>query len=42
MKIYGVMKGDQPEGTMTVNINKHLDCEGYPGKGTIIINYNVK
>ena len=41
MKIYGVMTGDQPDGKMIVRIDKHMDCDGYPGKGTIVINYNV-
>ena len=27
---------------MTVHVDKNLDCEGHPGKGTIVINYNVK
>ena len=26
---------------MIVKIDKHMDCDGYKGKGTIIINYNV-
>ena len=26
---------------MIVKIDKHMDCDGYPGKGTIVINYNV-
>eukprot|EP00828_Plagiopyla_frontata_P048967 TRINITY_DN9580_c0_g1_i1.p1 TRINITY_DN9580_c0_g1~~TRINITY_DN9580_c0_g1_i1.p1 ORF type:complete len:136 (+),score=15.54 TRINITY_DN9580_c0_g1_i1:532-939(+) len=40
MQIYGVMQGDQPKGTMNVQIIKQ-DCEGYPGKGTIVIDYNI-
>ena len=40
MKIYGVMEGDQPDGDMKV-YNIKQDCEGYPGKGTIVIEYYV-
>ena len=39
--IYGVMEGDQPEGTMTVNVDKNTKCQGY-NCGTITIQYNFK
>ena len=35
------MIGDQPDGTMTWNVNKLMKCDGYPDCGTIIINYNM-
>lgn len=34
------MTGDQPEGKMTVEINKSMKCDGYPA-GTIIIKYKM-
>ncbi len=34
------MTGDQPEGKMTVTIDKYQKCNGYPA-GTIVINYNM-
>eukprot|EP00828_Plagiopyla_frontata_P016780 TRINITY_DN2196_c0_g1_i1.p2 TRINITY_DN2196_c0_g1~~TRINITY_DN2196_c0_g1_i1.p2 ORF type:complete len:155 (-),score=22.69 TRINITY_DN2196_c0_g1_i1:14-478(-) len=41
MKIYGVMKGNQPQGTMKISFIKD-DCEGYFGEGTIKIKYNIE
>ena len=37
--IYGKMTGDMPKGKMTVNVDKNLQCNGYP-PGTIIISYS--
>lgn len=39
-KIYGILEGDQPNGTMRAYINSKMDCKGYPKKGTIIISYH--
>lgn len=39
--IFGKMTGDQPEGTMTVTVDKNMTCPGHP-KGTIILNYQLK
>jgi len=39
-KIYGVMIGDQPQGTMRVTVNKDMHCSGYHGCGTIVIEYH--
>lgn len=39
--IFGIMKGDQPEGTMDVNFDKHTDIPGH-GKGAITIHYRMK
>ena len=33
------MTGDQPDGTMTVNLDKNMVCQGYH-RGTIIISYH--
>ena len=41
-KIYGIIKGDMPPGTMTAIVNDKLKCEGYENKRTIIINYKIK
>jgi deltex-like protein len=35
------MIGDQPDGTMTYNVNNFMQCDGYTGCGTITINYNM-
>ncbi|NXM66717.1 DTX3L ligase, partial [Serilophus lunatus] len=39
--IYGAVKGDQPEGTMTVT-KWYRSLPGYPSCGTIVIAYNMK
>jgi deltex-like protein len=39
--IFGRMTGDQPEGTMTVAIDRSLTCQGNP-RGTIVITYSMK
>ena len=41
-KIYGIIKGDMPPGTMTAIVNDKLKCDGYQNKGTIIVNYTIK
>ena len=38
-QIYGVMVGDQPDGTMTHRVEKNTQCSGYTC-GTIVINYS--
>lgn len=38
--IYGIMVGDQPNGTMQVTIDKKYKCDGYKKNNTIIIKYN--
>jgi len=41
-KLFGVLKGDQPEGgTMQVRKDKWLDLEGYPKCGRIVIDYDI-
>ena len=37
--IYGIMTGDQPEGTMHHKVNKKMKCDGYHDCGTIVIDY---
>jgi len=39
-KIYGVMMGTQPQGTMRVTVNKNMQCSGYHNCGTIVIEYH--
>ena len=38
--VFGMMEGDQPDGKMTTE-KRTFDLNGYPGCGTIIINYNI-
>ncbi|KAF4093759.1 hypothetical protein AMELA_G00005590 [Ameiurus melas] len=40
-KIFGILKGNQPEGTMEVQHYKHTDLPGFPRCGTIIISYHI-
>lgn len=41
-KIFGVMKGDQPQGgTMHVTKSKWFNLDGYPGCGRIVIDYYI-
>lgn len=39
--IYGVMIGDQPPGKMTWSVQPLMDCDGFPGAGTIVIDYSM-
>ena len=39
-KIYGVLYGDMPDGTMDISYDEHTICDGYPDVGTIIIQYH--
>jgi deltex len=38
-QIYGIMTGDQPDGTMNHHVSKNTQCSGY-NCGTIIISYS--
>ncbi|KAL4455383.1 hypothetical protein ABPG74_012535 [Tetrahymena malaccensis] len=40
-KIYGIMIGDQPPGTMSIYLDKYSFCDGYPNKSTIVIEMNM-
>ncbi|XP_053509279.1 E3 ubiquitin-protein ligase DTX3L isoform X2 [Ictalurus furcatus] len=40
-KIFGILKGNQPDGTMEVQHYKHTDLPGFPRCGTIIISYHI-
>lgn len=40
-KIFGLLKGNQPDGTMTVRKNHSLELSGYRGDGTIVITYDI-
>ena len=40
-KIYGLIIGNMPPGTMKARINKTLKCAGYYNCDTIIIDYNI-
>jgi deltex-like protein len=39
--IFGIMTGDQPDGTMDVSYQKIAEIPGH-GKGAIVINYHMK
>ena len=39
MHIYGVKKGTQPDGNMSV-LRSHVACAGYDRCGSIVINYH--
>jgi len=39
-KIYGILTGDQPKGTMYVELSNEFSCDGYEDVGTILIYYN--
>jgi len=41
-KIYGIIIGNMPPGTMKVSINKNIRCAGYPHDETIVIDYSFK
>jgi deltex-like protein len=40
-KIYGILKGTMPPGTMTARISKSSRCDGYPKDNTIVISYHI-
>ncbi|CAN0280295.1 unnamed protein product, partial [Phaeothamnion confervicola] len=39
-KGYGVLRGTQPPGTMTVGTSDRHSCPGFEGHGTITISYS--
>ena len=39
-KIYGILIGDQPNGSMIAHISRGIHCSGYEDCDTIVINYN--
>ena len=39
-RIYGILIGDQPNGSMTAHISYDIHCSGYEDDDTIVINYN--
>lgn len=39
-KIYGVKKGDQPPGKMTISFESDMHCDSFPDVGIIIIDYH--
>jgi deltex len=39
-KIYGILTGNQPKGSMKVEIDDSFSCDGYEKVGTIIISYH--
>jgi deltex-like protein len=38
-KIYGILTGDQPNGSMIASVNKKMKCKGYENHYTIVIEY---
>jgi deltex-like protein len=40
-KIYGILEGTMPPGTMTAKISKSSRCAGYPNDKTIVIYYHI-
>jgi deltex-like protein len=38
-KVYGILIGDQPNGTMKCYVDKNLKCDGYERSTTIVIKY---
>lgn len=38
-KIYGIITGEQPKGTMKAYITREYHCDGYPKIGTIVMEY---
>jgi deltex-like protein len=40
-KIYGILEGTMPPGTMTARISKSSRCDGYPKDNTIVISYHI-
>lgn len=41
-KIYGIIMGDMPSGTMSATVDDKLKCAGFPNNGTIVLCYNFK
>lgn len=41
MTIYGIFKGNQPDGTMTAKVSKSLKCSSYENFETIVIEYFI-
>ena len=41
MTIFGHMTGDQPDGKMTVDVQRNMPCQGYEGTRTIVITYRM-
>ena len=39
-KIYGILIGDQPNGTMSAHISSNIHCSGYENYDTIVIDYD--
>lgn len=39
-KIYGILIGDQPNGSMTAHISYNIHCSGYENVETIVIDYD--
>ena len=39
-KIYGILIGDQPKGTMYAHISSNMHCSGYEDCDTIVIDYD--
>ena len=39
-KIYGILIGDQPKGTMSAHISSNIHCSGYENYDTIVIDYD--
>ena len=39
-KIYGILIGDQPKGTMYAHISSNIHCSGYEDYDTIVIDYD--
>ncbi len=39
-KIYGILKGTQPDGTMHASVCSNMKCQGYENCDTIVINYS--
>ena len=38
--VCGIVKGDQPKGTMDIRHDKYLDCAGFEGAGSFVITYS--
>ena len=41
-KIYGIIMGSMPPGTISAKIDEKLKCAGFPNNGTIELSYNFK